>query len=78
MKSTVQPRLPKPYGKGVGAEADTVAGIPTGLTENIRTAVAAMRRAIQNRTPPTVGEVSTDTRSVGSRPGGFFCGYGPA
>jgi hypothetical protein len=43
----------------VSAEADAVAGIPTGQTENIRPAVAAMRRAIQNR-PPEVG-VSADT-----------------
>ena len=59
----------------MGAEADTVAGIPTGQTENIRPVVAAMRRAIHNRAPPISGEVSTDTRSVGSLQGGFFCDF---
>ena len=46
---------PRPYGKGVGAEADAVAGIPTGSAENIRPAVAAMRRAIQIRKFPGRG-----------------------
>ena len=32
--------------KGVGAEADTVAGILAGNAENIRLAVAILRRAI--------------------------------
>ena len=39
--------MPKPCEKGVGAEADAVAGILAGSTENIRGAVATLlRRAI--------------------------------
>lgn len=37
-----------PCGKGVGAEANTVAGILAGNTDKIRLVVAEMRRAIQN------------------------------
>ena len=39
-KSSSQGRLPKPWAKGVGAEADAVACILAGSTENIRGAVA--------------------------------------
>lgn len=38
--------LPKPWGKGDGAEADAVAGISTGIMENIPNVVAFLRRAI--------------------------------
>ena len=39
--------MPKPCEKGVGAEADAVAGILAGSTDNIRGAVATLlRRAI--------------------------------
>ena len=39
-KSIARKRPPWPCGKGVGAEADAVAGILAGSTENIRGAVA--------------------------------------
>ena len=58
----------------MGAEADAMAGHLTGLTENIRQAVAEMRRAIQNRVPmgaedtrsfvaPSVGAFSMGSKS---------------
>ena len=52
----------------MGAEADALAGHLTGLTENIRRAVAEMRRAIQSRAP--VG--SEDTRSFVAPAAGAF------
>ena len=48
-KITVFKKPPRRYGKGVGAEADTVAGILAGSSENIRSAVAEMRGAIEFR-----------------------------
>ena len=48
-KSTVHFEwLPKPHGKGDGAEAETAACLLAGRAEKIRTAVAEMRSAIRN------------------------------
>ena len=52
----------------MGAEADALAGHLTGLTENIRQAVAEMRRAIHTRAP----EGSEDTRSFVAPAAGAF------
>ena len=55
--------MPKPCEKGVGAEADAVAGILAGSTDNIRGAVATLlRRAII---------LNTLLRCLGDS----FCGY---
>ena len=60
----------------MGAEADTVAGIPTGQTENIRPAVAAMRRAIHNRSSPVGGKYRRIPVVMAPDPGAFSVGMG--